>query len=408
MREVKTTETSTAKGEIRTDASYPEEIWKTAEKIIQTVRKDGDQALLRFSKEFDKQDLAATELGIPLTDCQKALLAIPSEVREALELSAERIREFNEKIRPKDVSWTDAFAEFSWRWTPVESVGIYVPGGTAAYPSSVLMAAIPAKQAGSRVTICTPPRPATVTLAACAVADVDAVFQVGGAQAIAAMTYGTETIQKVDRIIGPGGVFVDAAKRLCAKDVAIDFPAGPTELVAVAGPDADASQVAADLVAQAEHDVRAKVRLLALDEKTAEAVKKAVQEKVKKTARAAIVAQSIRNAVFQVVSREAAVEALNKGAFEHVALYGKAAGISGRIRNCGAVYVDTPPALGDYALGSNHVLPTGGFARSAGMLSILDFLKAVVTIRRTQKGLEKAAMAIAKSEGLFAHADSLE
>ncbi len=387
---------------------YPDEVWKKAEAIITRVRQQKDAALIAYSKEFDRQELKAEELRIKTPAYEKALSEIPKALRAALTLSAERIREFNAQIRPDDRFWSDGFAEFSWRWTAIESVGVYVPGGTAAYPSSVLMAAIPAKMAGCKVIVCTPPRPDAAVLAACALAEVDAVFQVGGAQAIAAMAYGTESVPKVDKIVGPGGAFVDAAKRLCAKDVAIDFPAGPTELVAVAGSDADASRVAADLAAQAEHDVRAKVGLLALDEGTAADVKEVAWKKAATAKRSAILKQSLQNAFFKVVSTEAATKELNAGAFEHVALYGKAAKMASDIRNAGAVYVDTPPALGDYVLGSNHVLPTGGFARSAGMLSIFDFLKPVVTIRRIKSGLEKDARAIAKSEGLFVHAESLE
>ncbi len=387
---------------------YPDEVWKKAEAIITRVRQQKDAALIAYSKEFDRQELKAEELRIKTPAYEKALSEIPKALRAALTLSAERIREFNAQIRPDDRFWSDGFAEFSWRWTAIESVGVYVPGGTAAYPSSVLMAAIPAKMAGCKVIVCTPPRPDAAVLAACALAEVDAVFQVGGAQAIAAMAYGTESVPKVDKIVGPGGAFVDAAKRLCAKDVAIDFPAGPTELVAVAGSDADASRVAADLAAQAEHDVRAKVGLLALDEGTAADVKEVAWKKAATAKRSAILKQSLQNAFFKVVSTEAAPKELNAGAFEHVALYGKAAKMASDIRNAGAVYVDTPPALGDYVLGSNHVLPTGGFARSAGMLSIFDFLKPVVTIRRIKSGLEKDARAIAKSEGLFVHAESLE
>lgn len=387
---------------------YPDEVWKKAEAVIARVRQQGDAALIAYSKEFDRQELKAEELTIQKSACEKALSEIPPALQEALTLSAERIREFNAKIRPNDKTWSDGFAEFSWRWTAIESVGVYVPGGAATYPSTVLMASIPAKMAGCKVTVCTPPRPDATVLAACAVAQVDTVFQVGGAQAIAALAYGTETVPKVDKIVGPGGAYVDAAKRLCAKDVAIDFPAGPTELVAVAGQDADAGQVAADLMAQAEHDVRAKVGLLALDAETADAVRQTVWKKATNTKRSAILKQSLQNAFFTVVSMEAATKELNAGAFEHVALYGKSAALASDVRNAGAVYVDTPPALGDYALGSNHVLPTGGFAKSAGMLSVFDFLKPVVTIRRTKSGLEKTAQAIAKSEGLFAHAESLE
>ncbi len=390
------------------NGGYPAKIWADTEAIIERVRTDGDAALLDCTRKLDGQTLTARQMQVSMARCQRAWRAIAPELRQASRLSAMRIRKFNEKIRPKDARWSDGFVQFQWRWTPIETVGVYVPGGTAAYPSSVLMACIPAKVAGSRVTVCTPPKPKAVVLAACALAGVDAVFQIGGAQAIAAMTYGTQTVPKVDKIVGPGGAFVDAAKRLCAKDVAIDFPAGPSELVAVAGSDADVEQVAADLVAQAEHDVRAKIGLLALDEGTKEAVKEAVNKKGKNAKRSTILNQSLSKAFFQVVSAKEAPTQLNSDAFEHVALYGKASALADKIRNAGAIYVDTPPALGDYALGSNHVLPTGGFARSAGMLSVFDFLKPVVTIRRTQTGLEKTAQELAESEGLWAHAESLQ
>jgi len=392
----------------RQRSDYPNEVWNVTEKIIGDVRRQGDAALVRYGEALDKVSLTVEQLRIPKKQCKKALNGLPEELKNALTTCAERIRVFNERLRPADLKWQDTFAEFSWRWIPIGRVGAYVPGGQAAYPSSVLMNAIPAKAAGSIVVVCTPPSPKPVVLAACALAGVDEVYQVGGAQAIAAMAYGTATIAAVDKIVGPGGAYVDAAKRLCAKDVAIDFPAGPTELVAVAGEDADVKQVAADLVAQAEHDARAQVGLLALDEKTAQNVRQEVMRQAAEAKRAAIAEKSIAKATFEVATPNQALEKLNTGAFEHVALYGRAAELEKDIRNAGAIYVDTPPALGDYALGSNHVLPTGGFARSAGMLSVYGFLKPVVAIRRTRKGLEEAAQRLAESEGLYAHAESLE
>ncbi len=386
---------------------YPESVWNTVGTIVDAVRRLGDDALLDYSWQFDGKNLQPDDLRIPSSLCKDALDSIPKDLEKALVLSARRIRAFNSKIRPNDVCWSDSFASFGWRWTPIQKIGVYVPGGTASYLSSVLMAVIPAKVAGCEVILCTPPRPSDAVLAACILAGADSVFQVGGAQAVAAMAYGTRSIPKVDKIVGPGGAFVDCAKRLCSRDVAIDFPAGPTELYVVAGSDADFFQIAKDLVAQAEHDAQATVGFLALDQIIAKKVSEAVRKLATTAKRSGILRKSLSTFYVRVMTPDQSVSLLNARAFEHVALYGNAGKLSGKIKNAGAVYIDTPPALGDYVLGSNHVLPTGGFAKSAGMLSVYDFLKPVVTIRRKQTGLEDAARFIAKSEGLFAHADSL-
>ncbi|MBI5036408.1 histidinol dehydrogenase [Candidatus Micrarchaeota archaeon] len=379
---------------------------KNVEEIVERVRKNGDAALSEFGKKFD-----SFEGGLEVTKAEqeKALREIPDSLRKALETSEKRIGDFCSKTMPENRQWVDGYFEYEWRWEPIERIGAYAPGGKAAYPSSVLMNVIPAKTAGcGYMSVCTPPKPKDSMLAACALVEVDALFQVGGAQSIAAMAYGTETIPKVDKIVGPGGAFVDAAKRLVSKDVAIDFPAGPSELTVVADKTADAKQIALDLIAQAEHDYEAKAGLLALDEEILVEVDALLEGLVKKTKRREIVERSLqKNGFGLLVTGEEALALLNNYAFEHVALYGSAVSLREKIRNAGAVYVETPVALGDYAIGSNHVLPTAGFARSYGMLSVYDFLKPVVSVQRLRKGLEGTAAEIARSEGLYGHAESV-
>ncbi len=382
---------------------YPPQVWAGASEIIAAVRKEGDMALVRYARQFDGVDLKKIEVSQATQ--RAALKNIPDSLKKALQQSARRVEAFCENTMPSNLAWQDGFAEFGWRWVPVEKVGVYVPGGQAAYPSSVIMGVVAAKTAGCPyISVCTP-RPAEIVLAACALAEADSVFQVGGAQAIAALAYGTQTVPKVDKIVGPGGAYVDAAKRLVSRDVSIDFPAGPSELAAVAGKDASARQIALDLAAQAEHDADARVGLFALDEEILKAVE--VELGGLKAERSQIM-QSIKQNGFAVVAgADECARLLNQYGFEHVALYGKAAELQGRIQNAGVVYVNTPPALGDYTLGSNHVLPTGGFARSRGMLSVYDFLKPVVSAKRIRLGLEKGAATVARAEGLFAHAESM-
>ncbi|MDP2717354.1 MAG: histidinol dehydrogenase [Candidatus Micrarchaeota archaeon] len=390
-------------------AAYPPAVWKSASAIIAKVRQDGDDAVSAFTKKFDGTTLEPADFEISSSRQQKAFRRIPVGLQKSLARAATRIRAFTDATRPDDKKWQDDFARFEWAWKPIGRVGCYVPGGKATYPSSALMTAVVAKALGCDVTVCTPPKPSDATLAACAIAGVDELFQVGGAQAIAAMAYGTETISAVDKIVGPGGMYVDAAKRICARDVAIDFPAGPSELLCIAGKNADARQVALDLVAQAEHDAAARAGVLALDEATLEKINEELGTIVSGASRKTIIQKSLsQNGFAQVVSMQTAAGVANALAFEHVALYGRAAALKEKITNAGVVYVDTPPALGDYTLGSSHVLPTGGFARSFGMLSAYDFLKPVVRVTREKTGLEKDAALIANSEGLFAHAASLE
>lgn len=380
----------------------------SAQSVIDEVRADGDAALCRYSCQFDGVDLAPEDFEISQSRQRLAVRRLPDSLKNALVQSAARIAAFCEKTTPCDQRWQDEYAAFEWTWTPIPRIGAYVPGGKARYPSSALMGVVPAKAAGCDVTVMTPPRPDDSVLAACALAEADAVFQIGGAQAIAALAYGTKTIAAVDKIVGPGGVYVDAAKRLCAKDVAIDFPAGPTELLCIAGADADAGSVAADLLAQAEHDAAACVGLLATDEALLSRVNAELKRQVANAPRRVIMGQSLVDYGFaQLVSDAQAVAFANEWAFEHVALYGSACRLASRIRNAGVVYSDTPPALGDYVLGSNHILPTGRSARAFGMLSVYDFLKPTVRVRRVRTGLERDATRIAQAEGLMGHSASL-
>ena len=345
---------------------------------------------------------------------------MPACERAALELAAARIEAFHARQRPAAAEWTDeAGATLGWRWTAVEAAGLYVPGGTASYPSSVLMNAIPARVAGvERRVLCTPTPGGAVNplvLLAARLSGVDEIHRLGGAQAIAAMAYGTETVARVDKIVGPGNAYVAAAKRQVFGRVGIDTVAGPSEVLVIADADADPDWIAVDLLSQAEHDPSAQAVVLTPDAAHARAVAEAVERRLASLDRAAIAraAWTSHGAVIVVRDLREAAALADRIAPEHLELMvADPEALAARIRHAGAIFLGswTPEAVGDYAGGPNHVLPTAGAARFASGLGVLDFLKRTTTLRMTPGALAAvgpAAETLARSEGLGAHALSL-
>ncbi len=385
--------------------------------IIDRVREEGDVALRQFSKEFD----GVTVGSIDITgQAERAVDAVDSGVLDAIETAAENIRAFHERQRPGD--WYEEFdgRELGRRFRPLSSAGVYAPGGTAAYPSSALMGIIPAKVAGvEHVTVATPPAEqiSSATLAAIHVAGADAVYQVGGAQAIAALAYGTETVHACDVVVGPGNKWVTAAKAEVQGNVNIDFLAGPSELLVVADSTAAPELVAADLVAQAEHDTDAVAAAVTADEATAEAIAAEIDEQATEMPREEIIRSAFENdasGVFLARSMSEAALFADEYAAEHLSIVAENdEALLSRIDNAGAVFLGpySPVAAGDYASGPNHVLPTGGEAKRVGGLSVETFMHAS-TVQRLSKeslgALEETVTTLARVEGLEAHARSVE
>jgi histidinol dehydrogenase len=385
--------------------------------IVARVREEGDAALREFSAEFDGVDVGNLEI----TDrAARAVDEVDDDVLGAIETAADNIRAFHERQRPAD--WREGFdgRELGRRFRPLDSAGVYAPGGTAAYPSSALMGVIPAVVAGvDHVAVATPPaeqlNPAT--LAAVEVAGADAVYQVGGAQAVAALAYGTETVDAVDCIVGPGNRWVTAAKAEVRGDVEIDFLAGPSELLVVADATADPDLVAADLVAQAEHDTDAAVAAVTDDADLAEAVVDEIGEQVAGRERRETIEGALDNdasGVFLARSMSEAALFADEYAAEHLSIVAEDdEALADRIDNAGSVFLGpySPVAAGDYASGPNHVLPTGGGARTVGGLSVDTFVRSS-TVQRLDEGalaeLRETITALARAEGLEAHAESVE
>ncbi len=385
--------------------------------IVDRVREEGDVALREFSREFD-----GVEVGnVDVTDrVERARDDVADDVFAAIEDAAANIRAFHERQVPED--WREEFdgRELGRRFRPVESVGVYAPGGTAAYPSSALMGVIPAKVAGvEHVAVATPPADELnpVTLAAIDVAGADAVYQVGGAQAIAALAYGTDTVNAVDVVVGPGNPWVTAAKAEVRGDVEIDFLAGPSELLVLADGTADPKFVAADLVAQAEHDTNAPVVLVTPDEELAEAVAEEIERQVPERNREEIVREALdgdASGLFVARSMSEAVLFAEEYAAEHLSIVAEDdEALLDRIDSAGSAFLGphSPVAAGDYASGPNHVLPTGGGARLTGGLSVDTFLRSTTVQRISEAGLadlRETITTLANAEGLEGHAASVE
>lgn len=388
--------------------------------IVQCVRAEGDKALIDYTLKFDKADLAKLGVAVSKDDIAKAYAEADPQTVEALRFARDRIRSHHERQKPKDDRYTDAAGvELGSRWTAIEAVGLYVPGGTASYPSSVLMNAVPAKVAGVERIVIVVPAPGGVinplVLVAADIAGVSEVYRVGGAQAIAALAYGTDTIRPVAKIVGPGNAYVAAAKRQVFGTVGIDMIAGPSEVLVVADGSNDPEWIAADLLAQAEHDVSAQSILITDDPAFGKAVEEAVQRQLQNLPRAETAAASWRDfgAVILVPTIEASLPLVDRIAAEHVELaIDDAEAFLARMRNAGAVFLGrhTPEVIGDYVGGSNHVLPTARSARFSSGLSVLDFVKRTSILKlgpEQLRSLAPAAIALARAEGLDAHGRSV-
>jgi histidinol dehydrogenase len=388
--------------------------------IIARVAVEGDNAIAELTQRFDGVDLAAQGWEIPKADCQAALDGLSPDLRAALELAAERIRAFHMRQRPQDNDATDAVGvRTGVRWTPVDAAGLYVPGGRAAYPSSVLMNAIPATVAGVQELIMVTPTPGgeanPLVLAAARLAGVSRVFRIGGAQAVAALALGTATIPKVDVITGPGNAWVAEAKRQLYGTVGIDMIAGPSEVVILSDGANNPDWLAADLMAQAEHDPVAQSILITTSAAEAEAVAAAVAALLPKlsTQASASASWDRYGAIILVPTLADAVPLLNALAAEHAQLMvADPAPIFAQLRHAGSVFLGrhTPEAVGDYLAGPNHVLPTGRRARFASGLSVVDFMKRTTFLDCSPQGLAaigRAGALLADTEGLPAHAESI-
>jgi len=390
--------------------------------IVADVRARGDAALLEYTRKFDKLETDARGLRIAQGEREKAAAKVPAAQREALVLAARRIEAFHRALLPKDVDFTDATGtRLGARYRPLDSVGVYVPGGTAAYPSSVLMNIVPAKVAGVERVAMVVPTPGGVlnplVMLAADIAGADEVWRIGGAQAVAALAYGTQSIRPVDKITGPGNAYVAAAKRRVFGQVGIDLIAGPSEILVVADKQNDPAWIAADLLAQAEHDPSSQSVLITDDKAFADAVAKAVDAELKTLARAEIAGASWRDngAIILVPSLAGCAPIVDRIAAEHVELAlepGPAEELSRRISHAGAIFLGryTPEAIGDYVAGTNHVLPTSRAARFSGGLGVADFLKRTSIVACSPDALAElgpAAVALAEAEGLGAHGRSV-
>ena len=384
--------------------------------IIADVRKRGDAAVIALTSRFDRMDLTPETLRFTPEEIAAECALVSDEDRAALELAADRIRAYHSRQMPGDASWTDETgATLGWRWTPVSAAGLYVPGGLASYPSSVLMNAIPAKVAGVKRLAITVPTPDGVTnplvLMAATIAGVDEVYRIGGAQAIAALAYGTATIAPVDKITGPGNAFVAAAKRRVFGKVGIDMIAGPSEILVIADRDNDPDWIALDLLSQAEHDESAQSLLITDDADFGRKVAEAVDKRLQTLERRAIAGASWRDfgAIITVRDMDEAVTLSDRIAPEHLELCtANADDLATKITHAGAIFIGswTPEAIGDYIGGPNHVLPTARSARFSSGLSVMDFIKRTTLSRMTPDALAAigpAAERLAQSESLQAH-----
>lgn len=402
-----------------TEQTIDFEIEKTVSEIIQNVAQNGDQAVRDYERKFDSVNLA--DFSIPAFQLDQALDSIDEDLRSALELAKQNITSFHkQEIENSFVDVSTPGIMRGEKITPLASVGLYVPGGTAAYPSTILMCGIPAKLAGvKRVVMVTPPQPAGINpavLAAAKLAGVDEVYQVGGAQAIAALAYGTETIPAVDKIMGPGNIFVATAKKQVFGKVAIDMVAGPSEIGILADESANAKEIAADLLSQAEHDKRARAMLITNSKSLAEAVSKEIERQLSTLPRQEIARTSIEDRGFIAVMENTAemFELMNDVAPEHLEVQLKnPTQYLGLIKNAGSVFLGryASEPLGDYVAGPNHVLPTGGTARFASPLGVYDFVKRTQFIQFDRQNLKadlKAITKLARTEGLEAHARAIE
>jgi histidinol dehydrogenase len=397
-----------------------QDVEQTVRSIIADVAERGDRALFELTARFDRIDLAKAGLRITTDEIDRAEKACHGEALAALRLARDRIDAYHRRQKPSDERYTDALGvELGAKWTAIEAVGLYVPGGTAAYPSSVLMNAVPAKVAGvPRLAMVVPAPDGKINplvLAAAKLAGVDEIYRVGGAQAVAALAYGTETITPVAKIVGPGNAYVAAAKRLVFGKVGIDLIAGPSEVLILADKTGNADWIAADLLAQAEHDVSAQSILITDEASLAGRVEKTVEFQLKALTRANVAGEawSKFGAIIIVPRLDDAVALVDQLAPEHLEITAAdAEKLATRIRNTGAIFIGahTPEAIGDYIAGSNHVLPTARSARFSSGLGVLDFMKRTSLLKcgpEQLRALGPAAIALGQAEGLDAHARSV-
>ena len=388
--------------------------------IIGGVIELGDQALIEYTKKFDRVSLTKDTLRFTQSELKEQAAQVSDKDRSALELAVTRIKSYHEKQLPDDTFWTDeSGVELGWRWSPVSAAGLYVPGGLASYPSSVLMNAIPAKVAGVKRLAITVPTPDNkvnpMVLLAAQLSGVDEVYRVGGAQAIAALAYGTKTIKPVDKITGPGNAFVAAAKRQVFGKVGIDMIAGPSEILVIADKTSRPDWIALDLLSQAEHDENAQSILITDSDDVINAVTEKIEINLQNLSRNKIAGKSWKNngAIIKVPNFEMAAELSNRLAPEHLELcVSDPENLAKKISNAGAIFLGhwTPEAVGDYVTGPNHVLPTARSARFSSGLSVMDFLKRTTLAKVSRDALLKigpSAVTLANSEGLECHGLSI-
>jgi histidinol dehydrogenase len=393
---------------------------KTVNSILEKIERGGDKAVLRFTKKFDRVTLKTTEIRVAPEEVKEAYYRIRKDEGDALRFAAQRITSFHERQRTKTWMYQDNEATLGQVVTSLDAVGVYVPGGKAVYPSSVLMCAIPAKVAGvRRVVMCTPPQKGGINpylLVAADIAGVTEIYRVGGVQAIGAMAYGTKTIARVDKIVGPGNVYVATAKRLLYGTVGIDMVAGPSELLVVADDGAKPAHVAADLLCEAEHDEDAQVYLVTTSERLAKDVAQLLKIQLKGLQREKIAAKSIarHSVAFVVTTMDEAIDLANEIAAEHLTLsVDSPFDYLEKIRHAGALFLGryTPPSVADYVAGPNHVLPTGATARFFSALSVHDYVKSSNIVHYTREELAKVKdhlVRLAHIEGFDAHAKSAQ
>lgn len=405
---------------LATKREVSEDVDQVAASIIAEVRTRGDEALFDYTSRFDRLDLTPATLRVTDAEIEAAVAACTRAQLSALETARSRIEAYHLRQKPADSWLRDALGvESGWRWSAIEAVGLYVPGGTASYPSSVLMNAVPAKVAGVERLVMVAPTPRghsnPLVLAAARLAGIDEIYRIGGAQAVAALAYGTATIAPVAKIVGPGNAYVAAAKRRVFGTVGIDMIAGPSEVLVLADASANPDWIAADLLAQAEHDTASQSILITDDAALADEVERAVASQLRTLPRAEIAATSWADfgAVILVETLETAVPLVDRLAPEHLEIItADPERLAGRIRNAGAIFLGghTPEAIGDYVGGSNHVLPTARSARFSSGLGVPDFMKRTSLLKcdaGALRALAGAAVELAEAEGLQAHARSV-
>jgi histidinol dehydrogenase len=390
------------------------------EAVIEQVRLNGDAALVELTKKHDRHDIDTNTLRFTEAEKARSIRCCTKKHLSALSVATERIRDYHKRQLPEDLDYVDATGvRLGYRWKPICAIGLYVPGGTASYPSSVLMNALPAKAAGVQRIVMVVPTPDgeinPLVLAAADIAGVDEMYRVGGAQAIAALAYGTESIEAVDKIVGPGNIYVSAAKKMVFGQVGIDMIAGPSEILVIADGSNDPDWIAADLLSQAEHDTCAQAILITDSKKLAEQVRISINQHLNNLSRAAIAEESWRTfgAIFVVEQLDQAIPLVDKISPEHLLLaVQEPDALANNIKNAGAIFLGryTPEALGDYVAGPSHVLPTDRSARFSSGLGVLDFMKRTSLIggdAKSFRAIAPAALALAEAEGLDAHALSL-